>query len=80
MPNSRSTPMMAADKDRLRDCSLREDNGVRPKRGAPSYFPRLSCGLLGFGDSATYCIWKKPIFAQARMKLIKDRCLELRGF
>ena len=41
------------DKDWLRDCSLREDYGVRPKRGAPSCFPRLPCDLLGFGDSAT---------------------------
>ena len=40
-------------KDRLRDCSLREYNGVRPKRAAPSCFPRLSCDLLGFSNSAT---------------------------
>ena len=33
---------------------------MRPKRGAPSCFPRLSCGLLGFGDPPTcllYCVF-----------------------
>src|SRR6516225_4680861 len=43
----------SGNKDRVRHCSLREDDGMRPKRSTPNRLPRLLCGLLGFGCSAT---------------------------